>query len=123
MSKQGNIFSKISPPPPPGGGEIRKKRPWGKKRKKKKGEKGGEKEGKRGKWRKLMKIWGKNRIFSYFFPKHLQISIFFPHNDIVMGKKYENLLKYPQKLPRALREQKQLVGKKMAPEEGRGGIK
>ena len=89
----------------------RKKEKKEKKERKRKGTGGKRK----GKWGKLMKIWGKNRFFSYFFPKHLQISIFFPHNDIMMGKKYENFLKYPQKFPRTLRARKKIGGEKNGP--------
>ena len=102
--------------------------PWGKneKTKKEKRKKKEKKEVKKGKnevkMGKIDENMGKNRFFSYFFPKHLQISIFFPHNDIIMGKKYENILKYPKKFPRALRARKNLVGKKMTSEEGGGEI-
>ena len=58
----------------------------------KKGEKGGERERKKGenqgKWRKLRKHGKKN------MRKHaLQISMFFPQKEIIMGEKYENVLK------------------------------
>ena len=105
------------------GKKMKKRR----RKKEKKEKKEGKKKGKRGKmkwkWGKFIKTWGKNRFFSYFFPKHLQISIFFPHNDIIMGKKYENILKYTKKFPRALRARKNLAGKKNDLGRGGGGNK
>ena len=77
---------------PPGGGDMEKmavgkKMKKRRKKKEKKGEKGGEKEGKKeGEMGKINENMGKNRFFSYFFPKHLQIFIFFSPNDIIMGK-------------------------------------
>ena len=74
-----------------------KKNDEGKKEKMRKRREKGMDKGKNYEWKlgKLMKTWEKNRFSSYFFPKNLQISIFFPHDDIIMGEKYENLLKYP----------------------------
>ena len=85
---------------------VGKKMKKGRRKKEKKGEKGGEKGKNEVKMGEIYGNMGKNRFFSHFFPKRLQISIFFPHHDIMMGKKYENLLKYPKKFPRGLRAQK-----------------
>ena len=70
---------------------VGKKNEKTKKEKRKKGEKGGKKEGKKGKnevkMGKIDENMGKKLVFLIFLPqKHLQISIFFPHNDIIMGK-------------------------------------